>query len=535
MTGQTLAGRYLITEKLGDGEYVSTYLASDTVLGIEVEVDLVAVDAPDRGMLVRRLEEVLDAAALIRGPHVSPMHSWGNTAEGSLYVVRERTDGATLAEVLSGTGQLPAQQVAEIIRAAVEVLAEAYGRGLFYLGLNPGQILLDGRGGVKLYRAGFAWVLEEMEPALAARVSPYRAPETDGGKEGSRTSDVYSLAVMLREMMPPDKVSGRLALLLEMAVDPLTKRRPSSPRLLLEELEDRERADDISMSCDSDEKMGPEISGRAKGLSFLESDPAPSYISLSQKPRRRILRNLLLVLAGGLALWLVFAAAAGLLGGKEDEEEQPPPALEESITLPDLQGMTAEEAEEILEGLGLQCTCREAPSRLWSAGRVAAQEPAEGSPLQPGSMVILVISEGRDETAAGDAVNGQDSPAPSDSPDAQDPAITPAADAPPASLQRSQAPSYSPPANQPPRAVPVLSSCSGSAPLYVVMDGSGSYDPDGDIVRYVWHCGDGTVLEGASAQHVFNPAVIPARFRVVLEVYDSGGLSHSSAVTLEVY
>jgi len=534
MIGETLADRYRLAEKLYAGEHLSTYLAQDMMLSIEVEIDVVALQMSGCTIPAQRLEEILDASMHVRGRHISTMHGWGEEQEdGFFYIVREKLDGATLAEVLSGTGQLPAQQVAEIVRAAVEGLAEAYGRGLFYLGINPGQIFLDGRGGVKLYRVGFAWILEEMEPALAARVSPYRAPETDGGMEGSRTSDVYSLAVMVREMMPPGEVSGRLASLLEMAADPLTRRRPSSPRLLLEELEGGRREEDSGTPCDSEASTGPDATARAKGLSFLESDPRPSYLSLTQKPRRRILRNLLLVLAGGLVLWLVFAAAAGLLGGEEGGEKQTPPALEKNVTLPDLQGMTAEEAEETLEGLGLRYTCREAPSRLWSAGRVAAQEPAEGSSLQPGSMVILVISEGRDETAAGGAAGSQDSLAPvsPEAPGAEDPATAPAEETP----QASQAHSISPPANQPPRAVPVLSSCSGSAPLYVVMDGSGSYDPDGDIVRYVWYCGDGTVLEGASAQHVYDPAVIPARFRVVLEVYDSGGLSHSSTLTLEVY
>jgi len=538
MIGETLADRYRVTDRLYGGEHISTYLAQDMALGIEVEIDVIALQMSECTIPAQRLEEILDASMHVRGRYISSMHGWGEEQEdGFFYVVREKPEGVTLVEVLSGTGQLPAQQVAEVIRAAVEVLAEAYGGGLFYLGINPGQIILDGRGGVKLYRVGFAWILEELEPGLAARVSPYRAPETDGGKEGSRTSDVYSLAVMVREMMPPGEVSERLASLLEMAADPLAGRRPSSPRLLLEELEGGRREEDGATPCDGDAWAEPEAKAKAKGLSFLDSDPRPSYVSLTQKPRRRILRNLLLVLAGGLVLWLVFAAAAGLLGGKEGGEEQTPAAREEGVTLPDLQGLTAEEAEETLEGLGLQCTCREAPSRLWSAGRVAAQEPTEGSYLQPGSTVILVISEGRDGTDDSDTASSQDSLVPDnpETPGADDPATAPAAEMPQSSLQGSQTHSSSPPANQPPRAVPALSSCSGSAPLYVIMDGSGSYDPDGDIVRWVWYCGDGTVLEGAYAQHVYDPAVIPTRFRVVLEVYDSGGLSDSSALTLEVY
>jgi len=535
MVGSILADRYRLTEELFGGEYLSTYLALDMAIGVEVEVDVLARGKSEYTISAQRLEEILDASMHLRGSHISSMHGWGEEQEeGFIYVVRDRTEGVTLAEILSGTGQLPLQQVTEVFSAAVEVLAEAYGMDLYYLGLNPGQILVGGGGGVKLFRVGFAWILEEMEPSVASRVLPYRAPETDGGGEGARTSDVYSLAVMLREMVPPGDISVRLASLLDMAVDPLPKRRPSSPRLLLEELE--AEAHDGSRGLPASEEERRESVSGGGGLSFLEGESDPSYVSLTRKPRRRTLRNLLLILAGGLVLWLVFAAVAGLLGGKDDGEKQPAADLEEDIILPDLQGLTAGEAEEELEELGLRCVCREAPSRLWSAGRVAAQEPAEGSPLRPGGMVILVISEGREVVDPGDAAGEQEDGetetseiAPEQSPAA------PTGNTPPASLGGSTSAPPAPPAEKPPHAAPSLSARSGPAPLYVAMDASGSYDPDGDIVRYVWYCGDGTVLEGVSAQHVYDPEVIPARFQVVLEVYDSTGLSHNAGVMLEVY
>ncbi len=529
-----MADRYRITEKLCGGEYLSSYLAMDTAIGVEVEVDVLECRMSECAIPAQRIQEILEASLHLRGPHISNMHGWWEAREeGFIYVVRDRTDGVTLAEILSGTGHLPRQQVSEIVRAVVEVLAESYGMELFYLGLNPGQILVGGRGDVKLFRVGFAWILEDMEPQMASRISPYRAPETDGAREGTRTSDVYSLAVMLREMTPAGDTPDRLAALLDMAVDPFPKRRPSSPRLLLEELE--AGSDDGSCGLPAGEGEGPGSVSRAGGLGFLESDNAPSYVSLARKPRRRTLRNLLLMVVGGLALWLVFAAAIGLLGGRDDGLHQPVVEHEEDIILPDLQGLIAGEAEESLEELGLRCTCREAPSRLWSAGRVAAQEPGEGSPLRPGDTVLLVISKGREEADPVEAASDQESGAtaiPEDTPEQSPPA--PAGEAPTASLQGPTAPS-APPAEQAPRAVPSLSSHGGPAPLYVVMDASASHDPDGDIVRYVWYCGDGTVLEGIRAQHVYDPAVIPARFQVVLEVYDSGGLSHSSALTLEVY
>jgi serine/threonine-protein kinase len=536
MIGKTLADRYQVTERLWGGRFLSTFLAVDTVYGIEVEVDVLAAPTAESAIPPLRLGELLDAAMLASGPHISCLRAWGEEAEeGLFFMVREKACGASLAEVLACSGALPLQQVVEITAAAVEVLAEAYGRGLFYLGLNPSQVLLDEKGGVKFSRVGFGWALEEMEPDLAARVSPYRAPETDGGKEGSRTSDVYALAVMVREMLPAEESGGRLGSLLEMAMDPLPKRRPSSPRLLLEELEAGLRGGEGGSP--PHETRGPEAQPRSGGgLAFLEREAASSFASPAQRPRRRTLRNLLLILAGGLALWLVFAAVAGLVGGRASKEPQAPASAEEKITLPDLQGLTAAEAEEILEDLGLRYTSREAPSRLWSAGRVAAQEPAEGSPLRPGDTVCLIVSLGREEGAELETDDGQETSVPgqSSSP-GQVAEPSPQATAPQPSPRAPSSPSSPPVLNLPPRAAPAISSGSGPAPLCVAMDGSASHDPDGSIVRYVWHCGDGTVIEGVRAQHVYDPAVIPARFQVVLEVYDNGGMSHSSALMLEVY
>ncbi len=532
MIGKTLAGRYRVTERLSCGTNLSTFMAVDIAYGMEVEVDALGVRAGEFLLRAGRLGEIMDMALQVSGPHVLPVHFWGEDAEeGLTYVVRERAGGASLAEVLACTARLPARQVVEITAAAVEVLAEAYGNNLFYLGLNPHQVTLDGRGGVRLMRVGFGWILEEMEPDLAARVSPYRAPETDGGREGSRTSDVYSLAVMMREMLPEGGISARLESLLATATDPMPRRRPSSPRLLLEELESG--ASGGGGALPGDDGPGPAASERREGggLSFPACEEVSLRAAPARGPRRRMLRNLLLIFAGGAAAWLVFAALAGLFGGRSGGEEPAPAAVEERIILPDLQGLTAADAEEALRELGLRCSSREAPSRLWSAGRVAAHEPARGAALRPGDSVCLVISAGNEEGApgeGGDIDPAAPEPAP---PPEQEEALRPrGAELAPAARE-------APPAakNLPPRAVPALSSACGPAPLYVCMDGSASHDPDGEIVRYLWHCGDGTVIEGARAQHVYDPAVIPARFLVVLEVFDAGGLSSSSSLTLEVY
>jgi len=538
MIGELIGDRWRLVEELEKGRYLTTYLARDEALGTELEVD--AVDVEKAGLTAdkRRLQEMLDAAMQVAGPHVAPLFAWREEEE-YIFLMRERVVGTSLVDLLRDMAQLPREQAAEVVQAVTEVLGEAYGKGLFYLGLNPGQVLVDAGGEVKVTRVGYSWLLEEMDPLSTARVSTYRAPETDGGKEGTRTSDVYSLAVMVGEMFPRPEASSRLGSLLMRCTDPLPSRRPSSPRLLLEALEGGGRrgwdsGDGMEEPTMAGEDEGP--SGKpGGGLSFIKdarrSSPA---VDLKKRPKRRLLRSLLLVLLGGMMLWMGFAAVSGLITGKDEEVDPTAGSREEAtVTLPDLQGLKVQEARDILQDLGLSFSSREAPSRLWSPGRVSAQEPGKGSVLDRGETVLLVISTGREEGLAPQE-EAEEEPGPSQTGVEVDQSAAPASSPQQPPSPASPEPSESAPP-LPPRSIPTLSTQGGPAPLYVVMDGSRSYDPDGDIARFVWHCGDGIVLEGVTAQHVYDPQVIPARYQVVLQVFDSDGLSHSSSVTVEVY
>ena len=88
-----------------------------------------------------------------------------------------------------------------------------------------------------------------------------------------------------------------------------------------------------------------------------------------------------------------------------------------------------------------------------------------------------------------------------------------------------------PPANQRPVASFSASPSEGGSPLQVYLDGSSSYDPDGDIVSYQWSCGG----SGVAVYRVFESSVIPARISITLTVTDSGGASASTARVITLY
>lgn len=532
MEGELLENRYRLTEKTFTGKSWSSFRARDTVLGTEVEVDILSAEAESLPVSRERMREILQASLRVRGPHASPLFAWGEEEE-YFYMVREAASGSSLAEILGHTGSLPAPQALEVIRAAVEVLSEAYGAGLCYLGLNPGQVLVDAAGDPRLLRVGYGWILEECEPQEAARVSPYRAPETDGSREGSRTSDVFALAVMVGEIFPEGLESEGLRLLLARATDPLPRQRPPSPRLLLEELE--------AVLVPGGGEVTAAANGRGKAPSPYAADADWDFAEVElprlERPagKRSLARinRIILMLAGGVAVWLLFAAVSGFLGGRKDGAGRDPGEVEVSLELPDLQGMTVEEAIETLGAMGLRHATREAPSSLWSKGMVVAQEPEPGAVLAAGDTVLLVISKGTGEAAEppGESDGGAQSatvqPLPENEQGGPPPVPTSGK---PGSTSRIECAREAAPC-----AVASLSVRSGPAPLYVHMDGSGSTDADGDIVLYRWDCGDGTVLEGKTVQHVYDPPVIPARFLVVLEVFDSRGRVGRSSVTVEVY
>ncbi|MBC7247967.1 MAG: PASTA domain-containing protein [Actinobacteria bacterium] len=689
MTGEMLADRYRLLGETFSGRFLATYEAEDVSLGTRVEIDAVSSHRDGFPFPPARLGELLEASLRMRGPHVYPLFAWWED-EGCLYAVRAASQGTTLAGLLRQTGSLPPAQVEEIAAAAVQVLCEAYGLGLYYLGLNPHQVFIGARGRVAIARAGYGWMLEEAEPSLLARVSPYRAPESDGGREGTRASDVFALAVMLVEMLPEQALTDRLRALLRRASEPLPQRRPSSPRLILEELQEalgcwhaggaaweeggfsrRQRGPEgpeRNMLHDEDARKEKDVptewgSGRnvdapheeggyrvgeaasrweyplyegfppggralqgktdARGSGvFRDGEAFPGWETrregytdpgarrggrrgasrevghamgsgeshgaghgVSQGEGRRagrgtghavdsgdaglsrgrygamrldrkgfsaserharsrrpgLLRLLALMLAGGLAAWMAFTAFSAVFRGDGGGGEGETAGETMTIILPDLEGMSEEEAIQALEELGLSYQVREAPSRLWSAGRVIAQEPARGAALPPGEVINLVVSSGPGDTGgASEEGVASGEVAPTLSRGESGPAETaPVASAPdvPASAAavRGSLEGQAVTANRAPRAVARLSCRSGPAPLYVRMDGSGSYDPDGKIVRYLWRCGDGTVLEGMSAQHVFDSSVVPARFQVILEVVDCDGAADTSAVTVEVY
>jgi len=208
-------GHFEILGELGRGGFGIVYEARDLRLGRVVAFKAVRPspreEAPQRAeWLVREAE----AAARLDHPNIVTVHDVG-TSDAGPYIVMERLHGETLRERLD-RGPIPRAEAARIIGEVARGVAHAHASGVVHRDLKPGNVFLRRDGGVKVLDFGLARMLGG-GAALVGGTPEYMAPEQAAGGQGDSRSDVYSLGVMLGEMLGPARSAGPLGAVAERA------------------------------------------------------------------------------------------------------------------------------------------------------------------------------------------------------------------------------------------------------------------------------------------------------------------------------
>ncbi len=207
---QLLGGRYRLVEPLGGGGMSMVWRGYDEVLGRQVAVKVVA--GPQGTDTVARawIRQEAQAAARLSHPHITAVHDYGESADGSgppvPYVVMELVHGPTLAERLR-SGPLPAPAALLVGAQVAAALAAAHARGLVHRDIKPGNVMLS-PAGAKVLDFGIAAVAGETADSLAEGIlwgtPAYLAPERLDGGEVVPASDVYALGLLLYRMLTGD-------------------------------------------------------------------------------------------------------------------------------------------------------------------------------------------------------------------------------------------------------------------------------------------------------------------------------------------
>ncbi len=203
--GAMVAGRYRIVAPLGKGGMGEVYRADDVRLGQPVALKfLPAAFAADSSRLGRLVDEVR-IGRQISHPNVCRLYDIGET-EGHHFLVMEYVDGEDLASLLRRIGRLPGDKALEIGRGLCAGLAAAHDKGIIHRDLKPANVMIDGRGHARIADFGLAALADAVSSADMSGTPHYMAPEQLTGGGASLRSDVYSLGLVLHEMLTGKRV-----------------------------------------------------------------------------------------------------------------------------------------------------------------------------------------------------------------------------------------------------------------------------------------------------------------------------------------
>jgi serine/threonine protein kinase len=229
---QFIAGRFRIEREIGRGGMGTVYLATHLGLDRKVAVKIIKPEfAGDRDVGERFLREAKTMAKL-RHQHSAMIFDAGHLADGRHFIVMEFVEGETLSEVLEREGRFSPTRAVQIATQVCDVLEEAHRLGIIHRDLKPSNIMLGERG-VCVLDFGVAKVLASSAESTATHASTgsgqiigtprYMSPEQCLGQRVGARSDLYSLGVLLYEMLagrPPFIDPLQSALLVKQATAP---------------------------------------------------------------------------------------------------------------------------------------------------------------------------------------------------------------------------------------------------------------------------------------------------------------------------
>ncbi len=199
---------YEITEMIGRGGMGVVYKGRQTSLDRMVAIKLLPLEVSiDRDFGDRFVREARTMAKM-NHPNIVSVFDFGNTTEGHLYFVMEFVEGTTLHHLIKSVG-LKASQALEIIVRVCEALQYAHSEGVIHRDIKPANILVDTKGRVKVTDFGLARMDTSKTPeewgqtmtGMVLGTPDYMAPEQKKGIRVDHRADIYSLGVMLYEML----------------------------------------------------------------------------------------------------------------------------------------------------------------------------------------------------------------------------------------------------------------------------------------------------------------------------------------------
>ena len=239
--GILLDNRYRIVDKIGVGGMADVYLGEDTLLGRQVAIKVLHANFANDDEFVTRFKREAQAAGKLNHPNIVNMYDVGFDQDLH-YIIMEYVDGETLKEYITRHGRLSIDEAVKFTIAIAEGLEHAHTMGIVHCDIKPHNVIITRTGRVKVTDFGIARAMNATNTVMYTNSilgsAHYLSPEQASGKPVDGNTDIYSLGVVLYEMLTgrvPFEGETPIAVALKHVrekVAPPTRYNPSIPPLL---------------------------------------------------------------------------------------------------------------------------------------------------------------------------------------------------------------------------------------------------------------------------------------------------------------